>query len=238
MRVLCVLLVLGVGFTTAAGHAFTLTPMSVTFDPKGSGAARNFRVDNESSNRVAFQITVRTREMDDTGREVNRPAGDLFTVFPPQGTISPGQSQNVRLVWRGTPNPDHELSFRLVAEELPVNFTPEKNKAQIKVVLRYMAAVYVRPRTAKPNLQVTSFTRTEASSYALTVTNAGLAHQSLMRPRLALTDARGQSREVPADALNPLESENVLARQARRFVLTLPADFTEPSYAAHLTADE
>lgn len=238
MRVLRLVAVLGLGLNTAVSHAFTLTPMSATFDPKGSGAAKTFRVDNESSNRVAFQMTVLTRAMDETGRETNAPAGELFTVFPAQGTIAPGKSQNVRLVWKGATTLDRELSFRLVAEELPVSFTPEKNRAQIKVVLRYMAAIYVRPRNAKPDLQVTGLTRAEDGSYLLVVTNAGTAHQSLMRPSLALTDTRGQRREVPADALKPLESENVLARHTRRFVLRLPPDFTESSYPAQLTADE
>jgi hypothetical protein len=43
---------------------------------------------------------------------------------------------------------------------------------------------------------------------------------------------------VPNEALKPLASENVLAGRTRRFVLTLPADFTETSYRAQLTTDE
>jgi fimbrial chaperone protein len=238
MRVHGLAALLGLSLLTTVSHAFTIIPMSATFQPSGKGAAQVFRVENESSNRVAFQISVLTRELDEHGKETNRPAPDLFTVFPPQGAIPPGQSQSVRLVWRGPTNPERELAFRLVAEELPVNFTQEVGKVQIKVLLRYMAALYVTPRNARPSLQVGNVTRTDTNTYVLSVTNSGKMHQNLMKPRLALTDAQGRRRDVPAEALRSVESENVLAGSTRRFVLTLPAEFTESSYKADLAADE
>jgi fimbrial chaperone protein len=238
MRAKCLLLMLGLGFPIAAGRAFTLTPMSTTLTPKGAGAATSFRVENETSNRVAFEISVLTRDMADDGQETNRPAAEFFTVFPPQGTVPSGKSQTIRLVWKGPANPTNELAFRLVVEELPVNFTPETNRAQIKVLVRYMAAVYVRPRNAKPDLRVASFTRTETNTYVMAVTNAGNAHQPLKDPTLTLTDAQGRSQTVPTDPLAPITGQNVLAGRTRRFVLTLPPTFQEPSYQAHLTANE
>lgn len=238
MRVKCLLLFVGLSLSMVPSHAFTLTPMSTTLDPKGNGSTKSFRVENESSNRVAFQITLLTRDMDEDGKETNQPAADLFTVFPPQGTIAPGQSQTVRLVWKGQGNLTNEMACRLVAEELPVNFIPEKNKAQIKVILRYMAAVYVRPKNAKPKLQVTSFTQTETNTFVMTVTNAGNAHQPLIDPVLTLTDARGQTQKIPSDQMLSIAGQNILAKHTRRFVLTLPPDFKETSYRAQLTADE
>jgi fimbrial chaperone protein len=238
MRVKYLLWLVGLGLTMVSSHAFTLTPMSTTLDSKGNGSARSFRVENESSNRVAFQITLLTRDMDEDGKETNQPATDLFTVFPPQGIIAPGQSQTVRLVWKGQANFTNELAYRLLAEELPVNFTPETNKAQIKVLLRYMAAVYVRPKNAKPKLQVASFTQTETNAFVMTVTNAGNAHQPLIDPVLTLTDARGQTQKIPSGQVLSIAGQNILAKHTRRFVLTLPPDFKQSNYQAQLTADE
>lgn len=239
MRIPCLWrLILGLGFATTVAGAFTLVPMSVTFAPKGKGVAQTFRVANESSNRVAFEIRVLTWDLDADGKETNSPAAGLFTVFPPQGAIAPGKSQMVRVVWRGPSNPEGERAFRLVAEELPVNFTPETNKVQIKLQLRYVAAVYVRPPKARPTLEATAFTRSGPHTWLLTVVNSGQAHQNLVDPTLTLTDAAGRSREVPAEVLRPLAGANVLAGHTRRFVLTLPADFSEPSYRARLTAHE
>jgi len=238
MRVKYLLLFIGLGLGTVSGHAFTLTPMSTTLDPKGNGSAKSFQMENESSNRVAFQITLLTRDMDENGKETNQPAADLFTVFPPQGIIAPGQSQTVRLVWKGQANLTNELAYRLLAEELPVNFTPETNKAQIKVLLRYMAAVYVRPKNAKPKLQVTSFIQTETNTCVMTVTNAGNAHQPLIDPALTLTDARGQIQKIPSGQILSIAGQNILAKHTRRFALTLPTDFKETNYQAQLTANE
>jgi fimbrial chaperone protein len=238
MRVKYLLLFIGLGLSTVSSHAFTLTPMSTTLDPKGNGSAKSFQVENETSNRVAFQITLLTRDMDEDGKETNQPATDFFTVFPPQGIIAPGQSQTVRLVWKGQANLTNELAYRLLAEELPVNFTPETNKAQIKVLLRYIAAVYVRPKNAKPKLQVTSFTQTETNTCVMIVTNAGNAHQPLIDPVLTLTDARGQTQKIPSGQILSIAGQNILAKHTRRFVLTLPPDFKETSYQAQLTADE
>jgi fimbrial chaperone protein len=221
-----------------SGLAFTLKPMSVTFDPKGSGASRMLRVENESSNRVAFQISVVSRDMDLEGQEKQEPATNLFTVFPPQGVIAPGQDQSIRMVWRGTPTPTDELCYRVVAEELPVNFVPEKGKAQIKILLRYQGTVYVRPKSAKPDLRVLELAKTETNLWSLVITNAGTAHQNLINPTLVITNGPGQKTEIAAGQLSLLEGENVLPHRSRRFLIALPAEFTESRYPALIKVDE
>jgi fimbrial chaperone protein len=225
-------------FTAGATQAFTLTPMSATFDPAGNGSAKSFRVENESSNRVDFQITMLTREMTEDGRETNQTAPNLFTVFPPQGTIKPGQSQTVRVVWKGDKNPANELCFRIEAVELPINRVPEKNKAEIKVLLRYLGAVYVRPRNAKPKLQVTGFTRTPTNTYFMVVVNYGNAHQPLKDPALTLTDAQGRTTEVSTEQLSVIAGQNILGKHTRQFALSLPPEYQDERYEAQLTAQE
>jgi P pilus assembly chaperone PapD len=121
--------------------------------------------------------------MDEEGKENLEPVTNLFTLFPPQGIIDPGQSQNVRLVWRGTASPTNELCYRIIAEELPVNFSLEKGKAQIKILIRYQGTVYIRPRGAKPDLKVQSLSQTPTNVWLLTIANAGSAHENLMNHR-------------------------------------------------------
>ena len=212
-------------FIAGASQAFTLTPMSVTFDASGNGSAKSFRVENDSSNQVDFQITMLTREVTADGLETNLKATNLFTVFPPQGTIKPGQSQTVRVVWKGDKNPTNELCFRIEGVELPINRVPEKNKAEIKVLLRYLGAVYVRPRNAKPKLQVTGFTRTPTNTYLMVVANTGNAHQPLQDPTLTLTDAQGRATKVAKEQLSAIAGQNILGKHTRQFTLSLPAEF-------------
>ena len=225
------------------GRAFTLIPISATLAPKGYGVATSFRVENESSNRIAFQVSIVTRDMDEHGQETYLPATNLFTVFPPQGIIAPGQNQNLRLVWKGPANLTNELAFRIIAEELPVAFAQESKESQIKLLVRYMGTVYVRPAKAKPLLQTVSLVKAADNSsttnlYELTLLNSGNAHQGLKNPTLKITAAPGQETSLTNSQLNTVEGQNVLAHHTRRFSVALPADLTAPVYPALLMVDE
>lgn len=228
---------------TSSSRGFTLTPISATLSPKGNGAAASFRVENESSNRVAFQIKMITREMDEHGQETYEPATNVFTVFPPQGIIAPGQRQNIRVVWKGAAAPTNELAYRIVAEELPVPLDTEQPGSHIKLLVRYMGTVYVAPRKAKPDLQTVSLVRVATASsstntYELTLRNLGNVHQGLKNPTLKITGGKDGSLLLKADQLNGIVGENVLAQHTRRFSLVLPADLTAESYPAELQVDE
>ncbi len=219
-------------------RAFTLKPMSVKLEPHGFGAATVLYLENESSNRVAFQVSMVSRDMNAEGNETLDPITNLFAVFPPQGVIAAGQKQSVRLAWRGPAELTNELCYRIVAEELPVNFTPEPGKAQIKILLRYQGTVYVTPKNAKPDLKVQSFTRTTTNLWQLTVFNAGTAHKNLINPTLTLTDSTGQKTQIPASQLPNLDGENVLPAHTRNFLVDLPVNLKEQTYQAELTVDE
>ena len=225
------------------GRAFTLIPISATLAPKGYGVATSFRVENESSNRIAFQIMMITRDMDERGEESHQSASNLFTVFPPQGVIASGQRQNIRVVWKGPTDPTNELAYRIVAEELPVNFEPETKESHIKLLVRYMGTVYVTPKNAKPKLQTIGLVKAANNSastnlYELTVANTGGAHQGLINCVLTVTDDKGQSTVLKAGELDTIEGQNILARHRRRFLVTLPANLREQEYHAELKVDE
>ena len=225
------------------GKSFSLIPISATLSPKGYGVATSFRVENESSNRVAFQITMITRDMDEHGEETSQSASNFFTVFPPQGVVAAGQRQNIRLVWKGPQDLTNELSFRIVAEELPVNFEPETRESHIKLLVRYMGTVYIRPGNVKPKLQTIGLVKAAGNSaatnlYELMLANTGGAHQGLKNCVLAVTGANGRSTVMKAGQLDQVEGQNILAHHRRRFLVTLPADLREPEYHAELQVDE
>lgn len=241
MRLNRSLLAICVAMLTSASHGFTLVPISATVEPKGYGVTASFRVENESSNRVAFQIKMVTRDMDEFGKETTLPATNLFTVFPPQGIISAGQKQNVRVVWKGTPSPTNELAYRIVAEELPVELEGEKSASHIKVLLRYMGTVYVRPKNCKSQLQISPVTRSSignTNAYEFSVSNHGTAHQGLVNPTLTLTDSQGNKTELRAEQLPGVAGQNVLALHTRRFRVGFPAALKEQQYQAEIRVDE
>ncbi len=239
-RLLALLAVLS---SSLLGQAFTLIPISATLAPKGYGVGTTFRVENESSNRIAFQISMVTRDMNEQGEETQKPAGDLFTVFPPQGVVGPGQRQNIRVAWKGPQNPTNELAFRIVAEQLPVNFEPQTKESQIKLLVRYLGTVYIRPKNAKPKLETVALTKSPDNSatnnlYELTLNNAGNAHQGLENCVLTVTDANGQKTVLKSSQLDKIEGQNILANHRRRFPVTLPADLSAEDYHAEIQVDE
>ena len=237
-------LIVSLGLSMAALHSrgFTLNPISATVEPKGYGVSASFRVENETSNRVAFQISMITREMDELGKETTLSASNLFTVFPPQGIIPPGQKQNVRVVWKGTANPTNELAYRIVAEELPVDLEQEKTQSHIKMLVRYLGTVYVRPKNCKPQIQVTRVIRAagenSTNAYEFAISNIGTAHQGLKNTVLSLTDGQGVKTEVRGEQLQGVEGQNILAHHTRRFSVALPPAFKEPEYQADIHVDE
>lgn len=220
-------------------RAFTLKPMSATLDPKGYGAAKTFRLENESSNQVAFQVTIVSREMDVDGKETLKPVTNLFTIFPPQGVIAPGQNQSVRLVWEGPSKLAEEQCFRIVAEELPVNFTPpEQDRAQIRILLRYEGTVYIRPKRAKAELKVEGLTKTSTNLWQLVVANTGNAHHNLTNPSLTLTGPDGRKTEVSTNFLAAINGENILPHHTRNFLIALPPQLKEQTYQVRLNENE
>jgi fimbrial chaperone protein len=222
-----------------AGLAFALKPMSVTLDPNGYGAAKTFRLENESSNQVAFQVSMVSREMDTNGQETLEPVTNLFTLFPPQGVIAPGQSQSIRLVWRGPSKLAEEQAFRIVAEELPVAFAPmEQGRAQIRLLLRYRGTVYVRPRAAKSDLVAESLTKTATNLWQLTITNRGNAHHNLAGPSLTLTAPSGQKIGVSTNYLDSINGENILPHHTRNFLIALPPEIEAQAYHVRLDENE
>lgn len=222
-----------------SGWAFMLRPMSATLDTRGYGASKTFSLENESSNQVAFQITMVNRQMDTDGKETLTPATNLFTVFPPQGVIPAGKSQSVRMVWHGPSRLADEQCFRIVAEELPVNFAPpEQGRAQIRILLRYEGTVYVRPRNAKSELEVKSLTKTSTNLWRLVVVNAGNAHQNLSNPSLTLTAPSGRIIEVSTNFLAPINGENILPHHTRDFLISLPPQLKEQDYQVRLNENE
>src|SRR6267142_2679827 len=224
-------LVLLAGLITAESHGFTLVPISATVEPKGFAVSASFRVENETSNRVAFQISMRTRDVDEFGKETMLGASNLFTIFPQQGIIPPGQKQNVRVVWKGSANPTNELAYRIVAEELPVELEHEKTQSHIKVLLKYVGSLYVRPKNCKSQLQITRLARaTDANStnaYEFAISNIGTAHQGLINPLLTITDSQGAKTELRGEQLPGIDGQNILANHTRRFRVALPPAFNE-----------
>lgn len=212
--------------------AFELVPMVADFESAGRKVSRVFRLENDSTNSVAVQISIVSRTMDLAGNETHAPATNDFTIFPPQAVLRPKSGQSVRVSYVGKSGLTQEASYRIIAEQLPVALSPESSGgARVKLLLRYSGAIYVVPRGAKPELLIESVTRetdtAEKAVLAVTVHNRGTAHTLIDQPRLHLTAGEGGNSQAPAivleaAALPGLNTANILAGAKRRFLIPQP----------------
>ena len=211
--------------------AFQLQPISQVFAPMGRESTRSYEVVNDSDERIAVEVSVVERTMDIDGQESYTPADDDFLIYPPQMIVEPRAAQTVRVTWLGDPNPSQELTYRLVAEQLPINLldpdaeVPTRPVGSVEILLRYMGSLFVRPAMVQADVQLVSAVGQTGPNgepqLAVTLENQGTGSARLQDFQLSLT-AQGTTVELQGDRLEGLNNAVVLAGNQRRFVLSWP----------------
>ncbi|HEV7369730.1 fimbrial biogenesis chaperone [Arenibaculum sp.] len=218
--------------------AFRLVPIEMEFAPTGRGATQVFRVENDRNEPAAIEVRMMARAMEADGADRLAPADEEFVVFPEQIVLMPGESQSVRVQYVGKPALEAERAYRLIAEQLPIDLGGGGAQGgQVRLLVRYVASVYVMPDGARPEVRVTgagAVTEGGQRLVELTVENAGTSHQILAGPRLTLSGPGGAI-TLEGDAVAALSGENVLAGTRRRFLLPWPPDLGEGPVTASLT---
>lgn len=219
--------------------AFRLTPIEMEFAPAGRGATQIFRVENDRAEPAAIELRMFARAMEPDGADRLTPADDAFVVYPEQIVLMPGQSQSVRIQYMGEASPRAELAYRLVAEQLPVDLGGGGPQGgQVRLLVRYVASVYVMPEGVRPQAVVSSAKAVAEDGrrlLELVVENTGTSRQILREPVLQLASG-GRTVTVEGAGLAALAGENVLAGARRRFLLPWPADLPANPVGGSLTA--
>lgn len=220
--------------------AFKLLPISRTFAPVGRNATQSYEIVNDRNERLAVSVSMLQRQMDKDGKESYKPADDDFMIYPPQILLEPNTTQTVRVSWVGDPNPAAELSYRLLAEQVPVNL--DKNQSQVakpvgavKLLMRYLGSVYVKSDAMQPDVVLETIETlphiTGANQLAITMHNRGSAHVALTKLALHLK-AAGAVVDLKPDQLNGMTNEVILASNTRRFVIPYPAGLPQGAVTA------
>ena len=223
--------------TPVTAYAFKLVPMSVKMAPSGRGATESFVVDNSGAKPIAVEMKVFVRSMTEDGEDVLTEEEDDFVVFPSQMVIMPGESQVVRLQWLGQQDPERELAYRLIAEQLPLNLDEEViDGSRINVLFRYVASVYIVPkRRLQADVKITSAYIEEGDGNSLIIIahNKGAKHSILREATLKLKSST-TSVELASEQLPGLAGANILVGHTRKFVLPAPAGLQAGTLDAEL----
>ncbi len=210
-------------FMTLSAGAFTLTPMNVSISLANKQNLINFKVTNDSTEQIALVLKVTTRSMDLDGNEINGSADKDFVIFPARVILKPNSSQTIKAQYKGATNPTKELSFRFIAEQIPVDFSKEQASG-VKIMFRYVAALYVVPKGAAHAVAFGSAVGIQKDGILgidLIMKNEGTMHALLFAPRLTLKRA-GTSEltaELYGDTLSALRGQNLLAKTERKFFI-------------------
>lgn len=202
-----------------AGHAvageFSVNP--IRLDLGASVKSGVISIKNEDQQKLSFQMDAREWTQDASGNDQYADTNALI-FFPKIMTVAPGEEGLIRIGARAAVVPA-EKTYRVFIEELPG--TTEKREgsgAQINVLIRFGAPIFVTPLKPQDSLEVESFGLAKGS-VTLSVKNTGNRHQVVQGIELNGTDAGGK----PVYALT-LADRYLLTGTTKSYTTAIPAD--------------
>jgi fimbrial chaperone protein len=219
--------------------AFSFSPIMSIFAPSGDDSTQTFTAENQSDEKVALQVTAFTRSIDENGKETLTPCSD-FKIFPEQFSLGAKSSRAVRITYKGPTAVPKERAYRIIAEELPVDLVPpkkQKAKGQMKFLVRYATAIYVRGPDAEPKIKIEAHKVVSGKDekLSLTILNEGTAHQLLFPAHLDLHSKNGAV-ALSGNKLESFDKQNLLAGTKRIFVLPWPPELKSGSKSEPIEA--
>ncbi len=223
-----------IGLWAMSAHAaFDLSPIIVTMAPSGPGATGSITLINSDDNKTPVQVGIYRREPDQNGKEKyedNKDNGELFQIFPTQVILNPKEKRTVRITYVGDPKVARELSFRIIAEEFPINVSDPKrvkNKAvaSIAIATKYVGSLYVTPNGAKSDLQIEASLEKNknANEMVLMMENKGTEHVILKNPKFKIF-ANSKEYPMPTELAAQIGTNNILAGKVRKFTIPWPSN--------------
>lgn len=202
-------------FTLPFLFSFNFNPMSQAIELGEKQKSAQFFIENDSNEKMAIELSVKERKMDESGLET-LPATSEITVFPPQMIIPPKEKRTIRVNWVGGKDLVEEKAFRVIAEQLPLKVDEKtKKKSGIQMLMKYMAALYVTPKDAESKVKILSIKK-DANTLLVTLENEGNKHQVLSKPTIHFGKTK---KTIDSAELIGLTGENILARSKRTFVI-------------------
>ncbi|MFW6329817.1 MAG: molecular chaperone [Alkalispirochaetaceae bacterium] len=216
-------------------HAFTVVPMVAEIDLTSQQPRMRYTISNDGAAPIAVQIGLMRREIDLDGEESLSPTSELV-AYPSQLIIAAGERRTVMVEWQGG-SVSVEQPFRVIAEQVPVSFRDDPaNRARIRMNLRYVASLYVRPpqSEAEPGVSAATVVFQDAEAGGseepfaeLLLENRGTSRLDLsdLTYAVSLDDGATLERVVVASQESSAPTGVVLPGGSRRILLPLPEPY-------------
>ncbi len=197
--------------------------MTLELADKGPSSKSLYYIENDTSKPVAIEITVKSRKMEKSGKEVNSDIDNEVLIFPNQLIVKPNEKRSIRIQYRGKAV-SAEKSYRVIFNQLPIEMKEDKNKGtQIKLNLKYVTSLYIGKEDFKENLVLGRAT-IKNGKLNVPVINKGNKHKILNDAQLKLDTGSKKILTLKGKSvLKGLEGENILANTTRVFQIPLPS---------------
>lgn len=224
-----------------SANAFSFVPMSASLTPSGTNSIMSFKVTNDTTQSIAVLIKVMTRTILLDGTEKNEPVGSEFIIFPTRVVVQPNSFQTIKVQYKGPQNLTREQCYRVIAEQVPIDFTKQETSG-VKVLFRYIAALYVTPPKVSPKLVLTSAVGAEKDGKIginVTISNEGTRHALLSNPTLRLQDSANTAMPIviSGEAVAPIDGQNLLPASQRLFFIHWDAAIPGVKYTGTFDAE-
>ena len=132
----------GSGFSQNLAQGFTIIPVTVELEPRQFTAVLTVQNDNDQA--VDFQVRPFAWSQPQGRDELT--ATDNLVVSPPLGAIPAHSRQVVRLVLRGAHEPQKEVAYRILFDQIP----PPPAPGTVGFAVRLSMPVFVEPDARTP----------------------------------------------------------------------------------------
>lgn len=201
-----------------AAHAGNLSVMPVVVALSALKPRESVAITNQASHPSTIQADVVSWSQQE-GRDVYTRTSDLL-VNPEVFTLVPGQTQVLRLGWRGRSPLDTEQTYRILLREVPAATALLSGPAgaappaRIQVLLELRIPVYVAPQTVEPSL-VWQARQVGEGHIDVNLINQGNVHTVVHDLQLSTSSGLRVGQTLGVNAA-------VLAGQQRSWRLSLP----------------
>jgi fimbrial chaperone protein len=200
-----------------AVFAFKYSPMSLTLTPNDGLKSSNVFLENDSSSPIAIQLSLAKRIMDLNGKEENPEELENLDAYPNQLIIPAFEKRSVKISWQGKSLGKEELSFRVIAEQLPLDVDKtNKKKGNVKILLKYIGALYVDPGNCQSKVELVKFNVLE-KKIVFEFENTGSKHQVITNLKLVISKKNEKDIILEAKSLKNFTGENILPKSKRVF---------------------
>jgi len=202
-------------------YAFKFSPMSITINPTSGERSTVAYLENDSSSPIAIQITLTERLMDINGNETYPEANEELQAYPSQMIIPPYEKKSVKITYTGKDIGEIEKAYRIISEQLPIEVDKKvKKKTNVKILLKYIAALYVENGKTEPSVKVNSW-QIQNKEIEIKIKNDGNKHQVLTNLNIIFTKKGEKDITIEPKDLKNISGENVLAKTERVFKIPL-----------------